>query len=418
VNRKKLRNIIDKIIIERIGGESLYDPGYAAQKRRSGGGGVFSRRRSNVSNTSRQSRSTSPTAPAQSETPLSSPGILSLATVRTWLTNNRGRLAAGGGLAAGVAWLLNRDDKNIAVIERDSSEPYLFPVPTETSNITSLLGSRPSSRRRIPDTTDDEGNIVQGGGYRPHAGWDIRVSYKDIVAMDDGYVEDTGYNSRGGNFIKISHSNGDFTLSQYYHLARIFIEDGDRVTKGQIIGKSGNSGRTTGPHLHLTLVKPGSSSSSTDSDFYLEIFGKCSTWYLAEVGPNGEILDALDDDETVIDDTIPETPEVEEEEDSYDNPDTIAQELTLATLLGHPEATTASSSGTVTPDDSTEVSGETSGEIEEVPPEEGAGGETSQEPEDELMNILDDLEEKEGEEGEEDEDEDELMNILDDLEGD
>lgn len=68
-------------------------------------------------------------------------------------------------------------------------------------------------------------------------------------------VEKSRYNRFAGHYINIRHSNG--TLSRYLHLSKRHVRVGERVTKGQIIGKSGNSGRTTGPHLHIELLVDG-----------------------------------------------------------------------------------------------------------------------------------------------------------------
>jgi murein DD-endopeptidase MepM/ murein hydrolase activator NlpD len=51
-----------------------------------------------------------------------------------------------------------------------------------------------------------------------------------------------------GNMLRIDHGNG---ISTYYgHLSKITVKNGARVTRGQVIGQIGNSGRSTGPHLH------------------------------------------------------------------------------------------------------------------------------------------------------------------------
>ena len=63
------------------------------------------------------------------------------------------------------------------------------------------------------------------------------------------------YNRFAGNYINIRHTNG--SLSRYLHLSRSDVHAGDSVTKGQTIGRTGNTGRTTGPHLHLELIVDG-----------------------------------------------------------------------------------------------------------------------------------------------------------------
>ena len=58
-----------------------------------------------------------------------------------------------------------------------------------------------------------------------------------------------------GKLIKIQHDNGDVTY--YAHLSSYSVKKGDRVYKGQLIAKSGATGRVTGPHLHFEIRKNG-----------------------------------------------------------------------------------------------------------------------------------------------------------------
>ena len=91
-----------------------------------------------------------------------------------------------------------------------------------------------------------------------HNGLDIRVSIGTPVgAAADGIVIAAGWAGGYGKMIKIKHYNGYTTL--YGHLSRIYVRVGQRVRRGQIIGRSGNTGRTTGPHLHFTVWYKGKS---------------------------------------------------------------------------------------------------------------------------------------------------------------
>lgn len=85
-----------------------------------------------------------------------------------------------------------------------------------------------------------------------HEGIDFRGRLGDpIRATADGKVIFAGKNGGYGNFIKISHGNG-YTTS-YAHMHRLFVRSGERVTRGQKIGSIGNSGRSTGSHLHYEV---------------------------------------------------------------------------------------------------------------------------------------------------------------------
>lgn len=90
--------------------------------------------------------------------------------------------------------------------------------------------------------------------YRFHAGMDIGVySGTPLYALKDGQVIFSGYMSGYGNVILIHH--GDI-ISLYAHNSTLLVEEGQYVKGGQLIAKSGNSGVSTGPHLHFEIRKP------------------------------------------------------------------------------------------------------------------------------------------------------------------
>lgn len=73
-----------------------------------------------------------------------------------------------------------------------------------------------------------------------------------VVASDSGYVIYAGWDRTGyGNLIIIDHGNGFRTY--YAHLSRIFVRQGESVGQGQRIGSVGNTGNSTGPHLHFEI---------------------------------------------------------------------------------------------------------------------------------------------------------------------
>lgn len=89
-----------------------------------------------------------------------------------------------------------------------------------------------------------------------HNGIDIGVDMGTPVhAAMDGYVAETGYNSSFGNYIVLSHHAGWASL--YGHLRTISVKQGQRVSAGQRIAFSGNTGYSTGPHLHFSVFKNG-----------------------------------------------------------------------------------------------------------------------------------------------------------------
>lgn len=95
--------------------------------------------------------------------------------------------------------------------------------------------------------------VLNGKPRSPHAGLDVAVpTGTPIVSAADGVVLDTGDYYYNGNTVWIDHGNG--LLSLYCHLSEIQVNTGDKVTKGQLLGLSGMTGRATGPHLHWSVL--------------------------------------------------------------------------------------------------------------------------------------------------------------------
>jgi murein DD-endopeptidase MepM/ murein hydrolase activator NlpD len=96
------------------------------------------------------------------------------------------------------------------------------------------------------------------GTPRMHNGQDFEVPYgTEVYATGDGSVIESGWNSGGfGNCIVIDHGYGYQTV--YGHLSNIKVVKGQNVKRGDLIGISGNSGMTTGPHLHYQVEQFGS----------------------------------------------------------------------------------------------------------------------------------------------------------------
>lgn len=91
-----------------------------------------------------------------------------------------------------------------------------------------------------------------GRGWRRHEGQDLAGAYgTPILATADGVVTHAGWESGYGRLIKIKHEFGIET--RYAHLSQIRVNVGDRVSRGERIGDMGNSGRSTGTHLHYEI---------------------------------------------------------------------------------------------------------------------------------------------------------------------
>jgi murein DD-endopeptidase MepM/ murein hydrolase activator NlpD len=94
-------------------------------------------------------------------------------------------------------------------------------------------------------------------GYsRMHSGVDFAApTGTPIFAAGDGVVNYAGRKGGYGNYIQIRH-NGEFSTA-YAHLSRLHVRNGERVKQGEVIGRVGSTGMSTGPHLHYEIIRNG-----------------------------------------------------------------------------------------------------------------------------------------------------------------
>lgn len=160
---------------------------------------------------------------------------------------------------------------------------YVFPIAGSAGSdyrISSLFGMR---------------NINLAGATTNHQGIDIAVpSGTAVLSAFTGKVTKSGYDSTRGNYIEVDSGNG--LTSFYQHLGGFVAKLGQSVTAGQKIANSGNTGLSTGAHLHFEIKKDGravdpltyagssgsSSSSMPDMDQLTEVIKK--NWIIIAVG--------------------------------------------------------------------------------------------------------------------------------------
>lgn len=96
-------------------------------------------------------------------------------------------------------------------------------------------------------------NPFGAGGGEFHAGLDVAApTGTGVLAAADGVVTFSGWKGGYGNVIIIEH-DGQQVVTRYGHLSRRYVEEGDTVTAGRLIGSVGSTGRSTGPHLHYEV---------------------------------------------------------------------------------------------------------------------------------------------------------------------
>ena len=92
--------------------------------------------------------------------------------------------------------------------------------------------------------------------FKAHNGTDYAAPHgTPIKTTASGVVERTGYTAGNGNFVKVRHSSTYST--QYLHMSKILVRNGQRVSQGQTIGKVGSTGLATGPHVCYRFWKNG-----------------------------------------------------------------------------------------------------------------------------------------------------------------
>ncbi len=118
----------------------------------------------------------------------------------------------------------------------------------------------------LPSIQPVTGIMISGFGNRTHPvtghtkfheGLDFSCSIgTPVYATGNGVVFKAEYNANGyGNCINLDHGNGYNT--KYAHLSKMLVKDGQRVNRGDLIGYSGNTGMSTGPHLHYEVMRNG-----------------------------------------------------------------------------------------------------------------------------------------------------------------
>ena len=92
--------------------------------------------------------------------------------------------------------------------------------------------------------------------WKAHKGTDYAApTGTPIMTTAAGVVEKTGYTTGNGNFVKVKH-NGTYA-TQYLHMSKILVRNGQRVNQGDVIGKVGSTGLATGPHVCYRFWKNG-----------------------------------------------------------------------------------------------------------------------------------------------------------------
>ena len=130
----------------------------------------------------------------------------------------------------------------MGAIETDGL-PLIFPLPSEYKN-------------KITWDYKKEAIHPLSGEKTTHQGIDIAAPKgTPVFATGTGVVEKAENLGAWGKMVILEHSDGISSL--YGHLDQYEVQSGDKVTEGEIIGRVGSTGKSTGPHLHYEVRKEG-----------------------------------------------------------------------------------------------------------------------------------------------------------------
>lgn len=121
--------------------------------------------------------------------------------------------------------------------DRVARKPSIWPTDSRRRQITSRFGYRmdPFSRR-----------------MRHHAGTDVSAPHGErVIVTARGVVMEAGWDNYLGNYVRVDHGYGLETW--YGHMSQVSVSSGQPLERGDVIGKVGSTGRSTGPHIHYEV---------------------------------------------------------------------------------------------------------------------------------------------------------------------
>lgn len=183
--------------------------------------------------------------------------------------------AAGGASAAAGGPLVSLKDPGPATTSAEilsaltEQVGQLHALGERQADVLTLIESHLFEKRLdallMPSTQPVDGPIGSGFGFRSdpftgrpalHTGLDFPADLGTaIVAAAGGVVLSAGPHPQYGLLVELDHGNG--LVTRYAHTSRMLVKQGDLVKRGQRIAEVGNTGRSTGPHLHFEVLVDG-----------------------------------------------------------------------------------------------------------------------------------------------------------------
>ncbi|MFE0850647.1 M23 family metallopeptidase [Streptomyces rochei] len=194
-------------------------------------------------------------------------------------------VALGAGVAAATGTTAASSTSTAASAVEAQAAAQAKAAKAEKAAAKTVTAKKTATKKKAASWVDPVKNykltasFAQNGGMwaSKHSGQDFAVPIgTNVVAAHGGTVVKAGGNGAGdgpayGNAIVIKHGNG--TYSQYAHLSKINVKIGQIVKTGQSIAKSGNTGNSSGPHLHFEIRTTPNYGSAVDPVSFLRSKG-------------------------------------------------------------------------------------------------------------------------------------------------
>jgi len=120
----------------------------------------------------------------------------------------------------------------------------IYQFPLDKKDLIRIDTSSPAHKGKLSNAVD----------FLCKEGTEVHVAFDgEVVEFIDKKTETTKDMNDAGNFILIKHKNDEF--SHYAHLSKIAVKIGQKIKKGDLIGYSGNTGFSFGPHLHFSVIR-------------------------------------------------------------------------------------------------------------------------------------------------------------------
>ncbi|MFG3319804.1 M23 family metallopeptidase [Streptomyces sp. NPDC048171] len=190
-------------------------------------------------------------------------------------------VALGAGVAAATGTTAASTSSTTASAVEAQAAAQAKAAKAETASAKKATAKKTATKKKAASWVDPvkkyklSASFAQNGGMwaHKHSGQDFAVPIgTNVVATHGGTVVKAGGNGAGdgpayGNAVVIKHGNG--TYSQYAHLSKVNVKIGQVVKTGQSIAKSGNTGNSSGPHLHFEIRTTANYGSAVDPVSFL-----------------------------------------------------------------------------------------------------------------------------------------------------